>query len=297
MAQSTLIFSLPELEIIVERFLVQGKLVPEEDRTHAASVLSAFLNFAASDDKEKEEIVPLVSSVTKTLAIFNTPEAVLFNKNYNKDAKIENQICKAMNTEVQTYSKAEDEMIDLAAGLNKGLKMKGAIPFVTYKTTFSTISFLKGFYNKKEGDIYTSSIFKVRSEHSLVAARFANYHYHCMNPAFGVQKEELGQNEVYLEVPNSHSAVICQEWKFPSPMSDREAITNICWKRLDDKTVVVAYQPLTSHPLVENKDGGSMIRGSFHAVYRVTQLDDGTTEVDLGLHVNFGGKLPQSVVH
>ncbi|GMH93682.1 hypothetical protein TrVE_jg2060 [Triparma verrucosa] len=56
MAQSTLIFSLPELEIIVERFLVQGKLVPEEDRTHAASVLSAFLNFAASDDKEKEEV-------------------------------------------------------------------------------------------------------------------------------------------------------------------------------------------------------------------------------------------------
>ena len=32
MAQSTLIFSLPELEIIVERFLVQGKLVPEAKR-------------------------------------------------------------------------------------------------------------------------------------------------------------------------------------------------------------------------------------------------------------------------
>ena len=40
-----------------------------------------------------------------------------------------------------------------------------------------------------------------------------------------------------------------------------------------------------------------MIRGSFHSVFQVTQLDDRTTEINWGFHINFGGKLPKVVVN
>ncbi|GMI04580.1 hypothetical protein TrVE_jg9907 [Triparma verrucosa] len=137
-----------------------------------------------------------------------------------------------------------------------------------------------------------------RGDHSRVAARVANYYYRCMNPAFGITKKDMVlDDEVYLEHPNSHSSIYHQAFSFPSPLADREVICNIVWKRLSEKTVVVAYHPLTSHPLVENKDGKSVIRGSFHYVFQVTQLDDRTTEINWGFHINFGGKLPKVVVN
>ncbi|GMH57073.1 hypothetical protein TrLO_g11425 [Triparma laevis f. longispina] len=58
-----------------------------------------------------------------------------------------------------------------------------------------------------------------------------------------------------------------------------QGINNILWKRFSEKFVIVTYHPLTTHPRVEDKDGDSVIRGSLQAVYHVTQLDDGATEV------------------
>ncbi|GMI11614.1 hypothetical protein TrLO_g12258 [Triparma laevis f. longispina] len=60
---------------------------------------------------------------------------------------------------------------------------------------------------------------------------------------------------------------------------------------------MVGFQPMTSHPQVEDKDGASVIRGSFHAAMLATQLDDGTMEIEWGLHINFGGKLPKVIVN
>lgn len=80
-------------------------------------------------------------------------------------------------------------------------------------------------------------------------------------------------------------------------MADREAITNICWKRISEKSIVVAYSPLASHSKVENQDGGAMIRGSTQFVYLVTQMDDKTVDVTFGAHINFGGKLPSAIVN
>ena len=137
----------------------------------------------------------------------------------------------------------------------------------------------------------------MRGDHSYVAARAANYFHNCINPAFGFGEETSFDNYNYLEVPNKHSAIYCQDYNFPSPLSDREAIVNIAWKRISEKCILVAYHPLTSHPKVENKDGDAVIRGSFHGVYKVTQLDNGLTDVELGLHINFGGKLPRFVVN
>ena len=121
-------------------------------------------------------------------------------------------------------------MITSGLGLIAGMEMKGAIAFRDFKTRFSTTKFLKGYYNSKEGDIYGMSEFTVRGDVSRVAARISNYWYHCTNPAFGLSKETLLDNEVYLEFPNSHSAIYCQGYDFPSPMSNREAIVNIVWK-------------------------------------------------------------------
>ena len=40
-----------------------------------------------------------------------------------------------------------------------------------------------------------------------------------------------------------------------------------------------------------------MIRGSFQVAMLVTQLDDRTTEVEWGVHINFGGHLPKAMVN
>ncbi|GMI13858.1 hypothetical protein TrVE_jg10921 [Triparma verrucosa] len=188
-------------------------------------------------------------------------------------------------------------MINSAIGLNSGLKMKGAIPFRDFKPTFSTTKFFRGFYNTKLGDIYSMATCTLRGNHSWVAARLTNYHYHCKNPAFGVMKAQLGEEEIYLEVPNKHSLVFKADYAFPSPLTDREVIVKIVWKRLSEKSVMVAYHPLTSHPKVENKDGKAVIRASLQLAMLVTQLDDETTELQWGLHLNFGGKLPIAVVN
>ncbi|GMH64861.1 hypothetical protein TL16_g04058 [Triparma laevis f. inornata] len=253
--------------------------------------------------KKLNKIVPLHSksfidhtASSTTAGALGTPEATVFVKNLNVDAEIESATALQMDAVPQTYTEAEDEMIVTAAALNTTLKMKGAIPYKEYKTTFSTTKHLRGFYNDKEGDIYTTASFTIRGNHSHVAARFFNYNYHCTNPAFGQMNKGLFEHEVYLETPNKHSAIYCASWEFPSPISNREAIVHICWKRLSEKKIVVAYHPLTSHPKVENKDGDSVIRGSFQAVYYVTQLDDGTVEVNMGCHLNFGGHLPKAVV-
>lgn len=55
----------------------------------------------------------------------------------------------------------------------------------------------------------------------------ASYWYECINPAFGFTKEHLSDNEVYLEVPNSHSTIFCQDYAFPSPLTKRECMFKI----------------------------------------------------------------------
>ncbi|GMH51051.1 hypothetical protein TrST_g8578 [Triparma strigata] len=231
------------------------------------------------------------------LAVFNSPEAVLHVKNFNKDVDVENEIVLQMDNVPQLYTEAEDEIITSGLGLLDGMKMKGAIPFKEFKTAFSATRVQKGFYNSKDGDIYVMSEYTVQGDHSYVAARIANYFYNCINPAFGFTEETSFDNYNYLEVPNKHSAIYCQDFKFPSPLSDREMIVNIVWKRISEKCIVVAYHPLTSHPKVENKEGDAVIRGSFHSVYKVTQIDRGFVEVEIGTHINFGGKLPKAIVN
>ncbi|GMI00258.1 hypothetical protein TrLO_g11333 [Triparma laevis f. longispina] len=142
------------------------------------------------------------------------------------------------------------------------------------------------------------SRFTARGNHSRVAPRLVNYHYKCKNPAFGLLKAQNSTvDKSYLEVPNAHSAIYYQHYNFPFPLANRKAIVNIVWKRVSEKTIVIAYHPLTSHSKVENKDGKSAIRGSFQVAILVTQLDDRLTEVEWGVHINFGGNLPKALVN
>eukprot|EP00519_Triparma_laevis_P003739 CAMPEP_0182519596 /NCGR_PEP_ID=MMETSP1321-20130603/45181_1 /TAXON_ID=91990 /ORGANISM="Bolidomonas sp., Strain RCC1657" /LENGTH=426 /DNA_ID=CAMNT_0024727579 /DNA_START=233 /DNA_END=1508 /DNA_ORIENTATION=- len=295
----------------------------------------------------KNRIVPMEGQLSTALSVLSSPDATMYRKNYNKDLEIESEMVRQMNNELQMYTDEEDEMITSALGLNSGLKMKGAIPFQDFKSTFSTTKFVGGFYNSKLGDIYSTSTlyaawepqlgsgkafelflplhepgiwsnertigqrrdisklgdiyavstFTLRGNHSWVAARLTNYHYHCKNPAFGVMKEELGNEEIYLEVPNKHSMVYKRDYAFPSPLTDREVIVKIIWKRLSEKSVLVVYHPLTSHPKVENKDGKAVIRASLQVAMLVTQLDDKTTEFQYSSHLNFGGSLPRAVIN
>ncbi|GMH58429.1 hypothetical protein TL16_g02607 [Triparma laevis f. inornata] len=109
----------------------------------------------------------------------------------------------------QTYTDDEDAIMTSALGLFTGLAMKGDVLFKNFRTTFDETKYLKSFYNKKEGGVYGKMYYTIRGNHSRVAARITNYHYHCKNPAYGVSKETLLENEVYLEEPNSHSAIYC----------------------------------------------------------------------------------------
>ncbi|GMI18687.1 hypothetical protein TrLO_g2167 [Triparma laevis f. longispina] len=147
------------------------------------------------------------TSLSAITAFLNCPEAPLFTGNFNKDLDIESKIVLQMDNIIQEYTGEKDGMIKSSLGLIAGRNMKGAIPFKEFTTIFSSTRFLNGFYNFKEGDIYAKSTFIVRSDHSRVAARMANYWYNCTNPAFGLSKGQLLDNEVYLEVPNSHKCV------------------------------------------------------------------------------------------
>ena len=145
----------------------------------------------------KHRIVPVERQSLMAPSILSSPEAIMYTKNHNKDLEIESEMVRQMNNELQIYTDEEDEMINSAIGLNSGLKMKGAIPFQDFKSTFSTTKFVGGFYNFKLGDIYSMATCTLRGNHSWVAARLTNYHYHCKNPAFGVMKEQLVE-EIYL---------------------------------------------------------------------------------------------------
>ena len=190
-----------------------------------------------------------------------------------------------MDNVQQIYSDKEDDIITSGLGLLSGMDMEGAITFKNFKTTFSTTKFLMGFFNSKSGDVYAKSALTLRGNHSLVAARMTNFFHHCKNPAFTRSKEHAAVEESYLEVPNSHSAIYRKHYRFPPPLTDREGINKIVWKRLTDDSIVVVYHPLLSHPKVEAKDGKVLIRALIQITIHVKQLDDATTEVNMGYHM------------
>ncbi|GMH47422.1 hypothetical protein TrVE_jg4853 [Triparma verrucosa] len=274
-----------------------GKVMDDAEQT--SSVVETLANPSQKPFFKRTKVVPVQTqqSSSTALSILSSPEATSFIKNYNKDLEFENEKIVQMTNVVQMYSPAEEMMIASALGLIEGMKMKGAIPFKEFKATFSSIKYLRGFYNLKSGDIYQEANFSARGNHTDVAARITNYWNRFENPAFGASKETNLENESYIEVPNGHSSIYCQPYNFPSPLTDREAICNIVWKRISNKSIMASYHPLTHHPKVEDKDGKSVIRASFHAVYCLTQLDDGTTDVQMGFHINFGGHLPKAIVN
>ncbi|GMH79500.1 hypothetical protein TL16_g08167 [Triparma laevis f. inornata] len=216
---------------------------------------------------------------------------------YNEDLDFENSKILTMDNEIQQYIAKEDDMFTSALGLLSGMEMKGAIPFKTFKTTFSTHLYLQGFYNSRAGDIYVKSRFTVRANHSQLAARVSNLYKRFRNPAYDTTKRIDLDGRDFIEHPNAHSSIYCQDYNFPSPISDREIIANIIWKRVSDDIIIVAVHPLTSHPKVDTKDTNAVIRGMFHSVFRITQLETGLSKVEWGLHINFGGHLPKPVVY
>ncbi|GMH84238.1 hypothetical protein TL16_g09862 [Triparma laevis f. inornata] len=137
-----------------------GKVLPKPSRI-------TFLN--------SSKIVPMQGAASTISTFLNSSKALTFFENYNKDIDFENEKIMLMDNIVQSYSDSDDVMITSALGLNAGMSMKGAIPFKNFSTTFSTMKFLKGFYNSREGDIYAKSNFTIRGNHSHAAARFANY--------------------------------------------------------------------------------------------------------------------------
>ena len=202
-----------------------------------------------------------------------------------------------MSATEQIYTAEENKKASSGLGLITGMNMEGAITFKNFRTTFSTHKFLKGFYNANAGDIYVKSYFTVRGAYNQVAARVANYYHKSKNPAFKRSEHINLDEESYLEVPNDHSMIAVQHFSFPPPLADREGICNMVWKRTGDKSIVVTVHPLMSHPKVENKDGKAVIRATFQNTFLITQLDDGTSEIEYGVHINFGGYLPRTIVN
>ena len=109
------------------------------------------------------------SQTSTALSILSSPETNLYTKNQKKDLDFENEKVMLMDNVAQGYTDEEDVMITSGLGLVSGMEMKGAIAFRDFKTTFSTTSFLKGYYNSEEGDTYGMSKFTVRSDVSRVA--------------------------------------------------------------------------------------------------------------------------------
>ena len=172
----------------------------------------------------------MISQKSTALSILTSTEANQYTKNYNLDLDFENEKVLQMDNVVQRYTEEEDAMITAGLGFIAGMEMKGAMAFRDFKTRFSATKFLKGYYNSKEGDIYGKSSFTVRGDMSHMAARVSNYYFKFYNPAFGNSKETSLAAENYVEVPSNHSAIYCQAYDFPAPMSNREAIVNIVWK-------------------------------------------------------------------
>ena len=149
------------------------------------------------------KIGPEMKSVANEVALdfLSSPEATLFVKNYNYDLEFENKKSVQMDSVRQQYIDEEDEKITASLGLIAGMNMAKALSFKNFKTTFSSTKYLRGFYNLTSGDIFMSSKFTVRADHSHVAARMTNYYLRCINPAYSALKEvpENDGNE-YLEV-------------------------------------------------------------------------------------------------
>lgn len=222
----------------VGRILPNSDLPPRSDRlsnnNDFSSVGRILSNRKIRATVSAVKIVPIMgksSTACQTaFGCLNSPEAKTYAEAYNKDLDIETKTGLQMDCVIQTYTSTADKMITAGLGLNSGMKMIGAIPFKNFKTTISTTQFLDGYYNSKSGDIYTKTSFTVRGDHSRVAARIANYYFNCRNPAFGLS-EEYSDRVQYLEVPNSHSTIIREDYIFPSPLSNREAIMSKVWKR------------------------------------------------------------------
>ncbi|GMI00289.1 hypothetical protein TrLO_g11348 [Triparma laevis f. longispina] len=103
---------------------------------------------------KKNKVVPMLSSTLTALAVFSLPEANLFVENLNKDIETENEKVIQMENvvqNVQTYSGAEDGMINTARGLIQGMKLKGVIPFTDFKSTFSSTKFLTWLLQHERG--------------------------------------------------------------------------------------------------------------------------------------------------
>ena len=119
---------------------------------------------------KNNKISPMMSQTSTALSV-TSPEANQYIENNNKDLDFENDRALQMDNVVQRYTDKEDAMITSGLGLISGMEMKGAIALRDFKTTFSATKLLKGYYNSKEGDIYSMSNFKVRGDVSRVAAR------------------------------------------------------------------------------------------------------------------------------
>jgi len=262
--------------------------VPEEERIFIPPSLSS------SSLSSKYKIHPEQSFSAS--AFLNFPDAVAWRASIAADNIRQRETARQINR-IQIYTPAEEDAITAALGLHEALSLKGIAPFKDYlHGSLSTTSVAKGFFNKRSGDVFATADYTVRGRVEVVAAYICDSEVKAVNPAYGEMKETLAEDGTLqggvLEHISAHSHIIYQDYKFPSPLIDREVIHFIIWKRLSANSVVVVYSPLQSHPLVDDKDGGVMIRAQMRSAYLITQLDAQTSRVQYSNWCNFGGRLP-----
>jgi hypothetical protein len=231
----------------------------------------------------------------------SSPEAVKWRTLIAEDRARQRETALVINAPRQ-YNNDENEYVASGLGLAQGLKLNGISPFKDYsKGAYSTTNFAKGFFNTKSGDIYVCAENKITARAEDVAASLFDYDAKFINPALGLMKEYTEEDGSLLtggviEKINAHHHILYQPYCFPSPMINREVICAITWKRMSATSIMVVYSPLKTHQLVEDKDGGEMIRATVNNTFIVTQLDSKTCSVEYNWHVNFGGALPSAVV-
>jgi hypothetical protein len=254
------------------------------------------------------KIHPQSSTISSLL---NSQESVLWQKVVAEDDARQKRLAKLLRTKKIRYTSTEEQFLTDGLGLLAAVKMKGITPFKDYPSgQLSTVAFARGFYNAKSGDIYGHSECNIAARLEDAVAYQFDYGRKAVNPAFRKDRKLLEEDQEVarklrakeskittlpagvIESLSPHHNVIYQDYNFPKPLINREVIFSAVIKMLSKNSALLVWSPLDTHPLVEIKDTGAVIRGTMQAAILFTQIDAGECKMEFAYHINFGGQLP-----
>ena len=281
-------------------FKIGSEIVPvsSEARGDVLPIIQSSKSKGTRVFKMGSKIVPVSPGAhSHGLLFLRSPEAERWAELYNSDLIKQTAIASQMRSAVQHYSEFERKGLMEGVRLLDVMNMKTVIPFesANMRETYSSTKHLKYFCNTKEGDMFVSSSYKIRGTIEAAASYVYHYELSAMNPAFGYTREVSKRDGGVIEVVNTHHSVVHEKYNLPPPSANRDTILALLWERESAESLLVVMAPLETHPKADAM-GGSTIRGSLLVAKRFVQVDNGTVLVQFSSRINFGGKLPKSVI-